>query len=103
MDVELDDFEDGRPMTLHTNQETAQKIRALKGKKQYKELLEMANAMPSTKDRYLLMANALLHLKKWKELSEACDKGLDLVSSESEASDFFNLKGKAVGKMGNYE
>lgn len=49
MDVELDDFEDGRPMTLHTNQETAQKIKALKGKKQYKELLELAYAMPSTK------------------------------------------------------
>jgi hypothetical protein len=23
--------------------------------------------------------------------------------SESEASDFFNLKGKAVGKLGNFE
>ncbi len=59
--------------------------------------------MPSTKDRYLVQANALLHLKRWKDLAEACDKGLDLVTNESEASDFFNLKGKAVGKLGNYE
>lgn len=49
MEVELDDFEDGRPMTLHTNQETAQKIKALKAKKQYKELLDLAMAMPSTR------------------------------------------------------
>ena len=39
MEVELDDFEDGRPMVLQTNQETANKIKAMKGKKQYKELL----------------------------------------------------------------
>jgi hypothetical protein len=37
--VELDDFEEGRPMILKTNQETAQKIKMLKTKKQYKELL----------------------------------------------------------------
>ena len=36
--------------------------------------------MPSTKERYLIQANALLHLKKWKELDEACDKGLDFAS-----------------------
>jgi hypothetical protein len=43
-----------------------------------------------------------LHLKKWKELSEACDKGLDL-SDDKDSSDFLNLKGKAVGKLGNFE
>ena len=78
MEVELDDFEDGRPMVLQTNQETANKIKTMKGKKQYKELLEMALAMPSTKERYLIQANAYLHLKKWKELSETCDKRLDM-------------------------
>ena len=71
MEVELDDFEDGRPMVLQTNQETANKIKAMKGKKQYKELLEMALAMPSTKERYLIQANAYLHLKKWKNLKKA--------------------------------
>lgn len=49
MEVELDDFEDGRPMMLKTNQETAHKIKAFKSKKQYKELLELGLAMPSTK------------------------------------------------------
>jgi hypothetical protein len=49
MDVELDDFEDGRPMIFHTTQENADKIKALKAKKQYKELLDLANTMPSTK------------------------------------------------------
>jgi len=78
MEVELDDFEDGRPLTLQTNQETAQKIKAFKGKKQYKELLDLALSMPSTKERYHIQANAYLHLKKWKELAESCDKGLEL-------------------------
>lgn len=36
MEVELDNFEDGRPMVLKTNQETASKIKVLKSKKQYK-------------------------------------------------------------------
>lgn len=36
MEVELDTFMDGRPMMLKTSQETAQKIKALKSKKQYK-------------------------------------------------------------------
>lgn len=54
--------------------------------------------MPSTKQKYLLLSNAYLHLKKWKELAETCDKGLDLCD-DNEASDFFNLKGKALGKQ----
>lgn len=45
----MDDFEDGRPVFFQTNQETAGKIKNLKGKKQYKELLELAQGMPSTK------------------------------------------------------
>jgi len=102
MEVELDNFEDGRPMMLKTNAETAQKVKQFKTKKQYKEMLDLALAMPSTKDKYLLLSNAYLHLKKWKELAEACDKGLDLCD-ENEASDFLNLKGKSLGKLGNFE
>jgi tetratricopeptide (TPR) repeat protein len=74
----------------------------LKANKQYKELLELAKTMPNTKDKYLVQAHACLHLKKWKDLSDACDYGLDL-SEERDSSDFFNLKGRAVGKLGNYE
>ena len=102
MEVELDDFEDGRPLTLQTNQETAQKIKAFRSKKQYKELLDLALSMPSTKERYLIQANAYLHLKKWKELADTCDKGLEL-AGDREASDFYNLKGKAMGKLGDFE
>lgn len=36
-------------MVLKTSQENAQKIKILKGKKQYKELLDLANTMPATK------------------------------------------------------
>jgi len=49
MEVELDDFEEGRPMKVKMNQEIAQKVKQFKGKKQYKELLELALTMPSTK------------------------------------------------------
>jgi hypothetical protein len=45
-----------------------------------------------------MQANALMHLKKWKELSDCCDKGLQL----DESSDFYNLKGKALGKMDQF-
>ena len=89
-------------MYMKTSQETAQKIKILKTKKQYKELLDLAATMPNTKEKYMLQANACLHLKKWKELSETCDRGLDL-TEEKEAIDLLNLKGKAVGKLGNFE
>lgn len=102
MEVELDTFTDGRPMKLKTTTEDAQKIKVLKAKKQYKEMLDLANSMPNTKEKYLIQSNALLHLKRWKELSESCDRGLDL-ADEKDSSDFLNLKGKAVGKMGNFE
>lgn len=49
MDVELDDFEEGRPMMVKMNQEIAQKVKVFKAKKQYKELLELAMGMPSTR------------------------------------------------------
>jgi len=66
MEVELDTFTDGRPMVLKTNQETALKIKALKSKKQYKEMLDLANSMPNTREKYLIQSNALLSLKRWK-------------------------------------
>jgi tetratricopeptide (TPR) repeat protein len=40
-----------------------------------------------------------MHLKKWKELIECCNKGLE----ESDDSEFYNLKGRAEGKLGNME
>jgi hypothetical protein len=43
-----------------------------------------------------------MHLKKWQLLSETCDKGLDL-TEERDSSDFLNLKGKAVGKLGDFQ
>ena len=88
-------------MAFKTNVETGQKIKSLKAKKQYKELMDLANSMPNNKEKYLIKANACLHLKKWKELSETCDKGLDL-TDDKDRSDFLNLKGKAVGKLGNF-
>ena len=88
-------------MTIKMNQETAQKIKVFKGKKQYKEMMQLALDMPSTKQKYLLLSNAYLHLKKWKQLAEVCEKGLDLCD-ENEASDFMNLKGKAIGKLGDF-
>lgn len=49
-------------------QDKQNKIKVLKSKKQYNELLEYANALPPNRDKYLLKSNALMHLKKWKEL-----------------------------------
>jgi hypothetical protein len=46
----------------------------------------------------MLKASALLNLRQWKELADTCDKGLDL----EEVSDLYNLKGKAVGKLGDF-
>jgi hypothetical protein len=89
-------------MHLKTNEETGNQIKKLKAAKQYKELLELAKTMPNTKDKYLVQAHACLHLKRWKELSDACDRGLDL-ADESDSSDFLNLKGRAVGKLGSFE
>lgn len=65
----MDDFEDGRPMHLQASEETALRIRQLRGKKQYQELLELALTLPSTNNRFLLQANAYLNLKRWKELA----------------------------------
>lgn len=58
-------------------QQKQEKIKQLKSKKQYNELLEYANSLPPNRDKYILKANALMYLKKWKELIECCDKGLE--------------------------
>lgn len=42
------------------------KIKVLKAKKQYNEILEYTDSLPSNKDRYLLRAYALMHMKKWE-------------------------------------
>lgn len=55
--------------------------------------------MPNTKEKYYIKANAELHLKMWKELANTCSKGILI----EEDPDFFNLKGKAVGKLGNFQ
>lgn len=70
----------------------------MKANKNYNDIYELTQTMPNTKEKYLMQANALMHLKKWKELSECCDRGLEL----DEVSDFYNLKGKALGKMEQY-
>jgi len=57
--------------------------------------------MPSNREKYLLKANCCLHLRKWKELADACDSGLD-IANEGESADFLNLKGRAVGKLGDF-
>lgn len=44
----------------------------------YKEILALADSMPNTKEKYLIKANAELHLKLWKDLALTCDRGLDL-------------------------
>jgi hypothetical protein len=41
-------------------------------------MLALANSMPNTKEKYMLQSNAYLHLKKWTELADSCDRGLDL-------------------------
>jgi hypothetical protein len=69
MEVELDDFEDGRPVILKNTGETGVKIKLLKAKANYAQLLELAESMPGTREKYLLKANCYLHLRKWKELA----------------------------------
>lgn len=60
-------------------------------------MYQTALAMDEGKEKYLLCGNALMHLKEWQKLIDCCDKGL-MISEESE---FYNLKGKAFGKLGN--
>ena len=77
MEIELEDMEHRKTINLSNMAEEKQaKIRQFKAKKQYAELLEYANNLPPNRDKYLLKANALMHLRKWKELVECCDKGL---------------------------
>ena len=60
-------MEDGKPLTLSTvKEDKREKIKVFKAKKKYKELYELACDLPPNKDKYLLKANALMHLKKWK-------------------------------------
>ena len=67
-------------MVNYTNiaEDKQSKIKVLKAKKQYEELLDYTNTLPSSKDRYLLKANTLMHLRRWKDACECCDLGNDL-------------------------
>ena len=42
-------------------------------------------------------------MKRWKELSVTCDKGLDLAEDDASSCDFYNLKGKAQGKLMDFQ
>lgn len=98
MDIELTEMEHGKPLTLSSLAgDKNAKIKELKVKKNYAELYELAVSLPPTKDKFLLKASALMHLKKWEEAIETCDRGLDL----EEDSEFYNMKGRALGKLGN--
>ena len=47
--------------------------------------------------KYLIACDALLQMRKWKELVEYCDQGLKIEKN----SQFYHHKGKALGKMGD--
>ena len=100
MEIELSDFKDGKPLVFKGSGEQVQQIAQLKGAKKYKEMLDVSLGLPATKDSLMLRASALLHLREWNKLIECCNSGIALDENESE---FYNLKGKAVGKLGNQE
>lgn len=47
--------------------------------------------------KYLFACDALLQMKRWKQLVQFCDKGLKI----KEESEFYHHKGKALGKLGD--
>ena len=100
IEIELKDFQDGKPVVFHGETTTVSKIAELKVKKKYKELLALSYDLPNNPDTYLLRATTLLHLKEWSKLIDCCNNGILLKEDESE---FYNLKGKALGKLGNQE
>ena len=73
------------------------KIRSLMEKKDYKGILELANTLQNNQETYLIKANAFMGLQRWEDVIRCCDIGLDL----GEQSEFWHLKGKAAGKLGN--
>lgn len=100
MDIELEEMEHGKVVKYTTITDDKQsKIKVLKAKRQYNEILEYTDSLPSNKDRYLLRAYALMHLKKWEEVCKCCDLGLEV----EEDSEFYNMKGRAMGKMGKMQ
>lgn len=100
MDIELEEMEHGKVVKYSSIADDKQsKIKVLKAKKQYNELLEYTDSLPSNKDRYLLRAYALMHMKKWEEVCKCCDLGLEV----EEDSEFYNMKGRAMGKMGKMQ
>lgn len=83
---------------LRANQQhLALKINQLKQQKQFAEILQLAQDMEDTAEKYLIATNALLHLKDWKTLLAYCDRGLAI----AQEAEFYHLKGKAIGKLGD--
>ena len=61
-------MEHGKPINFAgMAQEKQAKIKLMKSKKQYAELLYYANSLPPNRDKYLLKANDIMHLKRRKE------------------------------------
>jgi len=54
IEVELENFQDGKPLLLKSNEAIVNKIKVYKARKEYKKLLELAATMPNSKERYLL-------------------------------------------------
>ncbi len=51
---------------IKTTNEIATKIKVFKASKRYDEIYELTVTMPNTKEKFLMQANALMHLKRWK-------------------------------------
>jgi Flp pilus assembly protein TadD len=83
---------------LVENQHLFEIIRALEETQSYAEIVQVAEKMTESGEKYLLATNALLHLRQWHKLIQYCDAGLLL----AEESEFHHLKGKALIKLGNF-
>jgi hypothetical protein len=49
MEIELEDFENGKPVVLNVNEDVAQKIKTLRNQKKYKEIIEIIDTLPCNK------------------------------------------------------
>jgi hypothetical protein len=78
-------------------QHLTSKINRLRHEKKFEEIFVISDNMKDSAEKYLLATNALLHLRDWKRLVQYCDRGLEI----SEEGEFYHLKGKALGKLGD--
>ena len=49
MEIELEEYENGKPLVLNVSESTAQKIKNLKAEKKYKQIIELVDGLPCTK------------------------------------------------------